>query len=91
MAVFATHVVLTRDFQAVSFAPGDALPAWADGLVGSHCLVPDSDEVDAIDSGADDEPEDENRAEPNPGPEDSESAPDFTGATPVRRGRPRKQ
>ncbi|SEI44796.1 hypothetical protein SAMN04487917_101345 [Arthrobacter sp. yr096] len=41
MATFAEHVVVMRDFTAVTFKPGDELPDWAVGLVGDHCLVPE--------------------------------------------------
>lgn len=86
MAVFATHVVLSRGFQAVRFAPGDELPEWAEGKVGSHCLAPeDSDTEEAVEpeTGIDPDAE-ESDEEPEP-----DAAPDFTAAAP-RRGRPRK-
>lgn len=92
MAVFATHVVLMRDFQAVAFAPGDELPEWAEDLVGAHCLEPEADADGAEGEGAEDpEPEaDEGDAEveePTPAPAD---APDFTAPAPRRNSRTRK-
>lgn len=95
MAVFATHVVLMRDFQAVSFAPGDELPEWAEGLVGAHCLEPeDGTDADTEDADEDQDPETESEEksaddeEPSAAPTD---APDFTAPAPVRRrGRTQK-
>ncbi|MFF1382775.1 hypothetical protein ACFVWT_04335 [Arthrobacter sp. NPDC058288] len=98
MAVFATHVVLMRDFQAVAFAPGDELPEWAEGKVGDHCLVPEPEASDADGSGTQDAAEDEDPAEDQtdsetdePESEDEPQAPaadvpDFTAPAPVRRG-----
>lgn len=89
MAIFATHVVLMHEFQAVSFAPGDELPEWAEGMVGAHCLEPELDSEDDEDSDADAEEAESEAEDSAPA---AESAPDFTGATPApRRGRPRKQ
>lgn len=76
MAVFATHVVLMRDFQAVAFAPGDELPEWAEGLVGDHVLT--SDEVESDPGPA---------VDPDPvvEPEPVAAEPvDFTGPKPPR-------
>lgn len=95
MAIFATHVVLMRNFEAVVFTPGDELPEWAIGQVGAHCLEADTDikaEADpapAEPEGADPEgtePKDEDAAPVKPR---TAGAPDFTSAAP-RRGRPRK-
>lgn len=100
MAVFATHVALMRDFQAVSFSPGDELPDWAEKLVGAHCLEPEPDyEEDSGDGGAEADgvgdagPDaDADDAEAEDAAPAAEAAPDFTGAAPApRRGRPRKQ
>ena len=102
MAVFATHVVLMRDFQAVAFAPGDELPEWAEDLVGAHCLEPeaeiesDSDDVESeADGDADPDPDPESNPdeemsegeEPTAAPSD---VPDFTAPAPRRNSRPRK-
>lgn len=93
MAVFATHVVLMRDFQAVAFAPGDELPEWAEDLVGAHCLEPEAAEADGAEGEGAEEPEpeaDEGDAEgeePTPAPAD---APDFTAPAPRRNTRSRK-
>lgn len=74
MATFAVHVVLSHEFVAVQFAPGDEVPEWAVGQVGAHCLVGDIAPVDVPD--ADDDPD--------PAPVVSADVPDFT-KKPVRR------
>lgn len=95
MAIFATHVVLTRNFEAVVFTPGDELPDWAVGQVGAHCLEADTDtevEADPVPAepeGAESEgaePEDEDAAPVKP---KTAAAPDFTSAAP-RRSKPRR-
>jgi hypothetical protein len=93
MAVFATHVVVMRDFEAVKFAPGDELPEWAEALVGAHCLVPeaepdsDSDNAGDADGEPDTDEDDVEAEEPTPAPAD---APDFTAPAPRRNSRTRK-
>lgn len=99
MAKFSTHVALmSPEYQAVSFGPGDEVPEWAVDQVGAHVLEPEetseSDESDdSNESGeqdqesADDEADDE---DDNPPPADDEQ-PDFTAPAPARRGRSRKQ
>lgn len=79
MAVFAAHVVLMRDFQAVTFAPGDDLPEWAEGLVGDHVLT-----ADEVESPVEPDPEAAPVVEAGPEdavPEDNEPV-DFTGPKP---------
>jgi hypothetical protein len=100
MAVFATHVVLMRDFQGVAFAPGDELPEWAEDLVGAHCLEP---ETESASDSVDDEEESDTDPDPESEPEGDESeasgeeatapagdAPDFTAPAPRRNSRSRK-
>lgn len=99
MAVFATHVVLMRDFQAVTFAPGDLLPDWAEDKVGSHCLVPEAPGADQADETDVEDPETDPESDPDAeadesGTDDEDrkapaAAPDFTAA-PRRRGRTQK-
>lgn len=90
MAVLSAFVSLWDESgSVVTLAPGDALPDWAVGRVGAHCLVGDAP-IEAEPEGV---PEPDT-TEPDDVPEsaDTESAPDFTGTTPApRRGRPRKQ
>jgi hypothetical protein len=101
MAVFATHVVLMRDFQAVRFAPGDGLPEWAEGLVGAHCLEPETGfEPGSADVDTDVDPDPKQEQDPEPDetdPDEDEpspapaAVPDFTAPAPVRRrGRSQK-
>lgn len=82
MPKFSAHVVLMGpDYRAVSFAPGDEVPGWAE--VGEHVIAAEDAEPapDPVEPEADgDDPE------PEPVPDE---APDFTAPAP-RRGRPRK-
>lgn len=39
MAKFSTHTFVHDGLVSHSFAPGDEVPGWADGLVGPHVLV----------------------------------------------------
>lgn len=96
MPKFSTHVALmSPDFHAVGFGPGDEVPEWALSQVGAHVLEPEGD--------ADAEPDTEEDSESGEAPDDNEAddegeestpasdVPDFTAPTPARRGRPRKQ
>lgn len=98
MAIFATHVVLMRNFEAVVFTPGDELPEWAIGQVGAHCLEAETgteaEPVPAEPEGveAEAEPQDEAEAEDvdaEPVKPKATAAPDFTSAAP-RRSKPRR-
>ena len=89
MAVLSAFVSLWDESgSVVTLAPGDVLPDWAVGRVGSHCLdadAPAEPEPDEVPVAA------EAESAPELEPVESDAAPDFTGTTPVRRGRPRKQ
>ena len=107
MPKFSTHVALmSPEYQAMSFGPGDEVPEWAVGQVGAHVLEPedpaDTDESDGEDeSDEKSEDQDSGHSEESDGEDsddgegDSESsddnAPDFTKPAPARRGRARKQ
>lgn len=78
MAVFAVHVVLSHDFVAVQFVPGDEVPGWAEGLVGAHCLV---DAPAVVDEPVEVAPDDGEHVVP------VGEVPDFTGTKPARRAR----
>ena len=38
MAKFIVHTVVHQDQKPVFFEPGDAVPAWAESLVGDHVI-----------------------------------------------------
>ncbi|RKW71752.1 hypothetical protein [Galactobacter caseinivorans] len=42
MAILATAVSLWDGGELHMFEPGDLVPDWAEGRVGSHCLLPDA-------------------------------------------------
>lgn len=92
MPKFSTHVALmSPEYHAVSFAPGDEVPEWAIDSVGEHVLEPEEagdaeDQDDAPDPDADDDTDGDDTDAP---PADEQ--PDFTAAAPARRrGRAQK-
>ncbi|UUG69969.1 hypothetical protein SEA_ZUCKER_9 [Arthrobacter phage Zucker] len=105
MPKFSKHVALmSPEYKAVSFGPGDDVPEWAVNQVGEHVLEPEegkdegpADEAPDFTGGADTsdgESEDPAGDDEEAGDEEAEKpadeAPDFTAPAP-RRGRARKQ
>lgn len=76
MPKFTCHVVLKRGLESIEFAPGDELPSWAVGLVGTHALNAEEAAPDADPSEPDADPLDED-ANPDAGsganPDNSET------------------
>lgn len=104
MPKFSKHVALmSPEYQAANFAPGDEVPEWALDQVGAHVLEPETSEEsdEADDSGDEDEA---SGSEPDSGddsgqddgggtgkdPDPADEQPDFTAPAP-RRGRSRTQ
>lgn len=100
MTKFAAHTMVHDGLTSHSFAPGDELPEWAEGLVGEHVLerqdpadsedAEGSDESDASDQDqGDDSGEDADGESKDQDPADDQ--PDFTAPAPARRrGRTQK-
>lgn len=102
MAKFSTHVALmSPEYQAVSFGPGDDVPEWAVDQVGAHVLEPEeaSEPDESGEASTADEPEGQDQGEEDGDDADGEDdtpppaddQPDFTAPAPARRGRSRKQ
>lgn len=47
MKIFAVNTIVHREHQPVAFSVGDALPEWAEALVGDHCLTQEAAEAAA--------------------------------------------
>ena len=86
MPKFITAVqVNTGDGSHVGFLPGDTVPEWAVGKVGSHVhdgvATPEADVEDPVVEDVEGDA---------PATPEADVAPDFTKPAPAKRGRPRK-
>lgn len=102
MAKFTAHTAVHRESGTEFFAPGDDVPEWAEGKVGSHVTDAESEAaegkgLDFTEAAEDPEATSEDSAAESEFIEaDSETAeaptegPDFTAPAKPRRGRPRK-
>lgn len=95
MPKFSKHVALmSPEYQAANFAPGDEVPAWALDQVGDHVLEAE-EPADSEDADGSEESEASDQDQGNDSGEDetpppADDQPDFTAPAPARRGRTRK-